>query len=121
MIRHHLSLVYAQAMGKDPEGASPEWLFGGNLSETAKQCETVKQIGVQLAKRKPNPPATENATENVQTSFPSPCFSSVPRCCPLAATAGEISGSPGFSSGFPAKLPATLPAVHAAAFHAGLS
>ena len=72
LIRPHLSPIYGKALSKVPEGAAPEWLFGGKLGDTAKQCETVKQLGVKLAKRKPNPPPQQRGGQQKRFRPPFP-------------------------------------------------
>ena len=51
MLKPHLSPLYAKAMTKTQE-ESVEWLYGGDLSETTKQCETAKRISDKVLKRK---------------------------------------------------------------------
>ena len=41
-------------LGKNQD-ASPEWLFGGNLSESTRKCELVKKLGEKIIKRKNTP------------------------------------------------------------------
>ena len=43
-LKTQLSPVYARAICKHTEGEN-EWLYGGNLEETTKQCEVAKKIG----------------------------------------------------------------------------
>ena len=59
-MRPCLQQTYAKAMAKGPEGAS-KWLFGGNLSETARKCEVAKKIGEKLLKGKGQPKQGANA------------------------------------------------------------
>ena len=51
MLKPHLAPIYAKVMSKGQED-STEWLYGGNLVETTKQCEVAKRIGEKVVKRK---------------------------------------------------------------------
>ena len=51
VLKPHLATTYAKAMTKGQE-ASPDWLYGGDLVETTKQCEASRRIGEKLLKRK---------------------------------------------------------------------
>ena len=55
--------TYAKALSKGQEG-SPEWLYGGNLSEVAKQCEIAKKVSEKLVKRKA--PAQQQGNQQKQ-------------------------------------------------------
>ena len=67
--REHLRLsmqhTYAKALGR-PQDGSPEWLFGGNLSESTRKCEVAKKIAEKMFKRKP----TQNTTNQNQNAKP---------------------------------------------------
>ena len=54
LLKPLLTPVYARAMSKGHEDS--EWLYGGDLAETTKQCELVKKLGEKVLKRKPFPP-----------------------------------------------------------------
>ena len=53
-IRPHTQQTYAKSLTKPPEGSSA-WLFGGNLSETARKCEVEKKLGEKLLRPKGGP------------------------------------------------------------------
>ena len=46
-----MQATYAKALTRPLEG-DPQWLFGGNLSELAKQCEVAKKVADKMVKRK---------------------------------------------------------------------
>ena len=50
-LRPHISPVYAKTLTRG-HSASPDWLYGGDLSETTKTCEAVKRMGEKIVKRK---------------------------------------------------------------------
>ena len=52
LIKPVLSPVYAKLTTKGTE-ISPDWLYGGDLAESTKLCETAKRITDKIAKRKP--------------------------------------------------------------------
>ena len=54
-LKPHLSPLYAKAMSKG-QLSNQEWLYGGDLAETTKTCETAKKIAEKVLKRKPLPP-----------------------------------------------------------------
>ena len=60
-LKPHLAPTYAKTMSKG-QAESPDWLYGGNLVETAKQCEAAKKIGEKVLKRKPQFPARGRGT-----------------------------------------------------------
>ena len=51
LLKPHLAPIYAKVMTKAQE-ESVDWLYGGDLTETTKQCETAKKIGEKVIKRK---------------------------------------------------------------------
>ena len=51
MLKPSMQNTYAKAMVKAHDG-SPEWLFGGNLSEVTKKCEIAKRVADKIVKRK---------------------------------------------------------------------
>ena len=51
LLRPSMQATYAKALGKANEG-SPEWLYGGNLSEATRQCEAAQKIAQKVMKRK---------------------------------------------------------------------
>ena len=61
MLKPQLSPAYARAMSRAPELVSQEWLYGGNLEETTKQCEVSKRIAEKvIGKRKPQQTRGQN-------------------------------------------------------------
>ena len=52
LIKPYLSVIYAK-MRTRAHDESPDWLYGGNLAESTKQCEVAKRIGDKMLKRKP--------------------------------------------------------------------
>ena len=55
-LKPHLAPAYAKFMTKGSE-TSPDWLYGGELVETTKQCEAARKIGDKVLKRRLQPPA----------------------------------------------------------------
>ena len=53
IIKPHLQITYAKAMAKN-HGGEPQWLFGGNLTETTRKCEAEKRVTEKILKRKTN-------------------------------------------------------------------
>ena len=51
VLKPHLSPMYAKVMTKTHE-ANSDWLYGGDLVETTKQCAAAKRIGDKVLKRK---------------------------------------------------------------------
>ena len=51
LLKPELSPIYAREMSKQQVG-STEWLYGGNLTDTTKKCETARKIGDKVMKRK---------------------------------------------------------------------
>ena len=70
LLKPHLAPSFARFMTKGVE-TSPEWLYGGDLGETTKQCETAKKIGEKVLKRKPLQP-TQRGGGLPQKRFKSP-------------------------------------------------
>ena len=53
LLRPQISPIYAKALSKGSEELSQDWLFGGNLEETTKQCDVSRKITEKVAgKRK---------------------------------------------------------------------
>ena len=50
VLKPHLAATYAKAMTKGQE-TSTDWLYGGDLVETTKQCEASRRIGEKVLKR----------------------------------------------------------------------
>ena len=51
MIKAGMQGIYAKALPR-ASGGSPEWLFGGNVAETAKQCETAQRLSEKIMRGK---------------------------------------------------------------------
>ena len=51
LIKPSMQQTYAKEMAKGVDG-SPEWLYGGNLSQVARKCEEAKKVAEKLVKRK---------------------------------------------------------------------
>ena len=58
-LRPYMQATYAKSLGKGKE-TSPEWLFGGNLSEATRQCEMAKKIAEKVFKRKQQAQGNQN-------------------------------------------------------------
>ena len=52
LIKPSLAPIYAQVLTKGHD-TTPEWLYGGNLVETTKKCETAKRISEKILAKKP--------------------------------------------------------------------
>ena len=65
LIRPSMQQTYARTLAKGLTG-SPEWLYGGNLSQEAKKCEEAKRTSEKLMKGKPqqNPQNNGNPNQN---------------------------------------------------------
>ena len=50
-MKSQFSSLYARTMTKGQ--SSSDWLYGGDLGEVTKQCETMKKLGEKILKRKP--------------------------------------------------------------------
>ena len=53
-IKPYMQNTYAKAMAKAHDG-DPQWLYGGNLSETTRKCEIAKKMAEKIVKRKQTP------------------------------------------------------------------
>ena len=61
LIKPSMQQTYARALAKGPSG-SPEWLYGGNLSQEAKKCEDAKRVAEKVMKRKNTQGPQQNAS-----------------------------------------------------------
>ena len=101
LIRPELSPLYARPLTKSPDGGDPEWLFGGKLAETAKQCEAVKQIGIKISKRKPPQPQQKgNHQKKFRPAFQQPAFPVVRAYNPWQQNIRFPAPQQGFTQGF---------------------
>ena len=60
LIKPSMQQTYARALAKGPSG-SPEWLYGGNLSQEARKCEEAKKVAEKVMKRKNTQTTQQNA------------------------------------------------------------
>ena len=58
-LRPQIAPAYARTLTKAQEN-SPDWLYGGNINETAKQCETAKKLGDKVFRHKAQAPRAQN-------------------------------------------------------------
>ena len=109
-LKPHLAPTYAKTMSRG-QTESSEWLYGGNLVETTKQCEAAKKIGEKVMKRKQQFPARGRGTyDNKRFRQPmQPAMMQLP-IRPFQWGNPRFPGPQTFASGYPAFPTPQVPA-----------